>query len=98
MIKVTQAEKTIAFMPIQPVIALESLCNDERLTKSQITLTVFEIHKLVKIIMVDSGTTEAFFTTNNDTFAHLCEGQGWKRHLYDQEKKTWLMKLQIGIP
>jgi hypothetical protein len=98
MIKATQAGKPIAFMPIQPVICLESLCNDERLSKSLLTLAVYEMHLLVTKMMRDSGTAEAFFTTNNDTFAHLCEGQGWKRHLFDEQKKTWLMKLQIPSP
>lgn len=98
MIKVTQSGKTIAFMPIQPVIVLESLCNDETLTKSQLTLAVYEIHLLLKALMQDSGTTEAFFTTSNDTFAHLCEGQGWKRHLFDERKRMWMMKLQLPSP
>lgn len=98
MIKATQRGETIAFMPIQPVISLESLCNDENLTHSQLTLVVYEIHLLIKKIMADSGTAEAFFTTSNDTFAHLCEGHGWKRHLHDREKGTWLMKLQIAPP
>lgn len=97
-IKATQAGKTIAFMPVQPVLVLESLCNDASLTKSQLTLVVYEIHKLIKKILQDSGTTEAFFTTSNERFVYLCEGQGWKKHLFDESKHTWLMKLKIPSP
>lgn len=96
MIKVTQSEKPIAYMPIQPAIVLESLCNDESLTKTQLTLAIYEIHKMVKKLMSDSGMAEAFFTTSNDRFVYLCEGQGWKKHLFDEARHTWLMRLQCG--
>lgn len=95
MVKATRDGQTIAFLPIQPVISLESLCNDEALTRNQLTLALYEIHLLIKKIMRDSGTTEAFFTTNNEQFADLCEGQGWKKHLFDEGKHIWLMKLQL---
>lgn len=95
MVKATREGKTIAFLPVQPVIALESLCNDENLTKSQLTLALYEIHLLIKKMMRDSETTEAFFTTSNESFADLCEAQGWKKHLFDEQKHTWLMKLQL---
>lgn len=96
MVKVTQGDKAIAYMPVQTVICLESLCNAKDLSKSQISLAIYEIHLLVKKMMADSGIAEAFFTTSNDGFADLCEGQGWKKHLFDESKHTWLMKLQIA--
>lgn len=96
MVKATRDGQTVAFLPVQPALVLESLCNDETLTKSQLTLAVYEIHLLIKKMMLDSGTAEAFFTTSHERFAYLCEGQGWKKYLFDEQKKTWLMKLQIG--
>jgi hypothetical protein len=95
MVKATRDGQTIALLPVQPVIAIESLCNDENLTKSQLTLALYEIHRLIEKIMRDSETTEAFFTTDNQIFADLCETHGWKKHLFDESKHTWLMKLQL---
>jgi hypothetical protein len=95
MVKASQDGQTIALLPVQPVLSLESLCNDENLTKSQLTLALYEIHVLIKKIMRDSECTEAYFTTSHDEFAELCEANGWKRHLFDEKKHTWLMRLQL---
>lgn len=96
MVKATKEGRTIAFLPIQPVLSIESLCNDENLTKADLTLALREVHTLILNMMGDSKITEAFFTTKNGTFADLCETNGWKKHLFDESKCTWLMKLQIG--
>ena len=94
MVKATREGQTIVFTPIQPVIFIESVCKDENATKRQLTLALYEIQKTIKNIMRDSGHTEAYFTTGNGQFADLCENHGWTKHLFDKEKRTWLMKLQ----
>ena len=98
MLKASSGDHPIAFVPYHPVIAIESLCIDENASQNEVALALYEIHRLVRKILADSGHIEAYFTTRNERFANLAEGRGWKKHLFDQEKHTWLMKLEVSAP
>lgn len=95
LMKVTKGEKTVALVPIQPVIFIESLCSDPNATKSQLALAVFEIQEKVKAIMRDTAHTEAYFVTSDKGFADFSEDHGWAKYLFDEKKQAWLMKLQV---
>ncbi len=95
LIKVTKGENTVALVPIQPVIFIESLCSDPNATKSQLALAVFEIQEQVKAVMRDTAHIEAYFVTNLKEFADFSEDHGWTKYLFDEKKNSWLMKLQV---
>lgn len=95
LVKVTKGEKTLALVPIQPVIFIESLCFDPNATKSQKALAVFEIQEKVKAVMRDTAHQEAYFVTTLKEFADFSEAHGWTKYLFDEKKNSWLMKLQV---
>lgn len=94
-VKASKGEKVVSYVPIQPVIFIESLCSDPDATKSQLSLSTYKIHEQVKAVLRDTLHTEAYFVTTDEQFANVCEGCGWKKYMHDTEKHAWLMKLQI---
>jgi hypothetical protein len=92
MARVQQGEETIALVPVHPAFMLESLARDSNLTDSQLVLALSSIDKMIQQTMKDSGMAEAFFQTNIQRFADICERHGWIKALYDPSKHEWLMK------
>lgn len=99
MLKASRGPSVICFAPVQPVLMIESLCKNEKVSQKHLALALYEINALVLKIMRDGGFAEAYFTTGNEEFANFCEKQSegrWKKHLFDKSKNTWLMKLQVS--
>jgi hypothetical protein len=94
-IKVTKGEEVLAYVPVQPVIFIESLCADPHAAKDEMAMAFYKIQEQVKTVMRDSGHAEAYFVTKDGQFADFAEGHGWKKYMFDSEKNAWLMKLQI---
>jgi hypothetical protein len=97
MFEVQKSEKTIAMVPVHTVFALESLARDPNLTDSELVLALDSIDKKVQQAMRDSGIAEAFFQTNIERFADICERHGWVKVMFDPEKHEWLMKKRARI-
>lgn len=95
-VKAGKGNNVSAYVPIQPVIFVESLCSNPDVTQFQLKAAVYEIFQQIKKIMDDSGHAETYFMTKNKQFADLCESCGWKKYMYDPEKHAWLMKLQVA--
>jgi hypothetical protein len=97
MAQITQAEETIALVPVHPVFMLESLARNPNLTDSQLVLALNSLNEQVQQVMQDSGMAETFFQTNIERFADICEKHGWEKALYDPAKHEWLMKKRANI-
>ena len=95
-LKASRNDQTLAMLPLQPVLMLESLVRDPDLAKSAVTLSLYRMHQVVLKAMQDGGYTEAFFMTTNQQFADFCvsTNEGWQIAMFDPEKKVWLLKLQ----
>lgn len=97
MTRVRQGEETIAMVPIQPTLMLESLARNPDLTDSQLVLALASLDQQLQQLMQDSGIAETFFQTNIERFADICEAHGWIKALYDPEKHEYLMKKRANI-
>lgn len=94
-IKASKGEKVLAYVPIQPVIFIESLCSSPDVTKDQLAMAFYKIQEQVKDLLRDSGHAEAYFVTTDAEFADFAEAHGWTKYLFDPEKNAWLVKLQV---
>ena len=97
MTQVQQGDETIVMVPVHPVFMLESLARNPNLTDSQLVLALNRIDGLIQKLMQDSGIAEAFFQTDIERFADICEKHGWEKALYDPAKKQWLMKKRANV-
>ena len=97
MVQITQDDETIALVPVHPVFMLESLARNPNLTDSELVLALRSLDEKIQQTMKDTGMAEAFFQTNSERFADICEKHGWEKALYDPEKKEWLMKKRAKI-
>jgi hypothetical protein len=97
MTQVRQGDETIALVPVHPVFMMESLARNPNLTDSQLVLALHSVDEMIQKLMQDSGMAEAFFQTNIERFADICEKHGWEKALYDTAKKEWLMKKRANI-
>lgn len=97
MAQVKKAEETVALVPVHPVLMLESLARNPNLTDSELVLALDSVNDTIQQVMRDTGMAEAFFQTNIERFADICEKHGWEKALYDPAKHTWLMKKRANI-
>lgn len=98
MARVAKGEKTVAMLPIQPVLMLESLAKDPEMSEWALTLSIIELDALTGQVMASTGICEAYLLTDMPKFVDTAISRGWTKCLHDPERKTWLMKKQIEPP
>lgn len=97
MARVKQSEKTIAMVPMHPILMFESLSHSPELTDSQLVLAFRSIDEKIQQAMQDTGMAEAYFQTNSERFSYLCDRHGWEIVLFDPIKKEWLLKKRARV-
>ena len=97
MVRVKQADDTIAMAPLHPVLMVESLSRNSKLTNSQLVLVLLSINDKLQQVMQDSGMAEAWFETNSEHFVDVCCRCGWEIALHDQDKQKWMLKKRARI-
>lgn len=92
--KATNNGETSMFIPVNPVLFLESMVH-KPMSKKEIAYSMWRIGEETERAMNDSGHREAYFLTNDEQESITCSKHGWTVELYDPSKKVWLMKRKI---
>ena len=69
--------KPVLYVPVQPVLMLESLCPYPELTKNKKALALWRIVEQMDDVMRCTGMMETYFVTQDDQFAERAIAAGF---------------------
>lgn len=70
-------DEPLLYVPIQPVLMLESLCPKPELTTNQKTLALWRVVEQMDDVMKLTGMNETYFVTQDDQFAERAVAAGF---------------------
>jgi len=97
-VRVKNEDETTVMVPVHPVLMIESLGKKPGMGKPEAFQSLKEISDLLEEACLHTGFGEQYFLTGDESFVRAAILNGnWRVALYDQERKTWLMKRRTNV-